>query len=239
MGDHLCSMIFCWVDFRSHRSRPLPLLAFHPPPERASAPKLAVSEAHAKETFLPGWEKLAWLLLYSPATRERGEAAKPKLTSIKRNTIMLNNFVGIGRIGQDAEAGTTSRGEPMARFSIAIPRSRKREDGLEPDWIRCTLFGQRAANLGPYLRKGRLIGIRGRLSSYRTMGENPRTLMSVDVSGVDFLERAKRPEADDGEFSAEARGGSAPSLVVQPESSKPARKAPRRGGKAKAAVKAA
>ncbi len=147
---------------------------------------------------------------------------------------MLNSFVGIGRIGQDAEIGTTSRGEPMARFSVAIPRSRKREDGLEPDWIRCMLFGSRAATLGPYLSKGKLIGIRGRLNSYRTIGDKPRTHLNIDVSGVDFLERPRQIESRSHAVSEAVGRGATPEPVVQPEPPKPVRKAPRRGRKSKA-----
>jgi single-strand DNA-binding protein len=105
---------------------------------------------------------------------------------------MLNSFLGIGRIGQDAEMTVTKNGDPMARFSIAIDRIQRKGQTSDPDWIRCHLFGDRARLLGPYLTKGVLVGISGRLESYRTTGEKPRQVLRVDVSEVNFLNRPVR-----------------------------------------------
>jgi single-strand DNA-binding protein len=105
---------------------------------------------------------------------------------------MLNSFLGIGRIGQDAEITVTRNGDPMARFSIAIDRIQRKGNTAEPDWIRCHLFGDRARLLGPYLSKGVMVGVSGRLESYRTSGEKPRQVLRVDVSEVNFLNRPVR-----------------------------------------------
>ena len=46
---------------------------------------------------------------------------------------MLNSFLGIGRIAQDAEVSLTRNGDPMARFSIAIERNARKGVEAEPD----------------------------------------------------------------------------------------------------------
>jgi single-strand DNA-binding protein len=118
---------------------------------------------------------------------------------------MLNSFLGIGRVGQDAEVVVTRNGDPMARFSIAIDRIRRKGQTGEPDWIRCHLFGDRARMLAPYLTKGTLVGISGRLESYRTTGETARQLVRVDVSEVNFLGRPQREAEPQAETSTEVR----------------------------------
>lgn len=105
---------------------------------------------------------------------------------------MLNSFLGVGRVGQDAEVSVTRNGDPMARFSIAIERIHRKGQESDPDWIRCHLFGDRARLLGPYITKGALLGVSGRLESYKTTGENARQLLRVDVSEVNFLNRPVR-----------------------------------------------
>lgn len=102
---------------------------------------------------------------------------------------MFNSFLGIGRIGKDAEILNTRTGNPMARFSIAIERFHKRGEIVEPDWIPCQLFGDRAMSLAPYLTKGSLIGIRGRMSSFRAPGETGELLHRIQVWELDFLRR--------------------------------------------------
>jgi single-strand DNA-binding protein len=102
---------------------------------------------------------------------------------------MLNCFLGIGRLGRDAELITTRNGDPMARFSLAIDRIRPKGQTGDPDWIVCHLFGDRARSLAPYLTRGTLIGVRGRLESFHTTGEESRRLMRIDVSEVNFLRR--------------------------------------------------
>jgi single-strand DNA-binding protein len=118
---------------------------------------------------------------------------------------MLNSFLGIGRVGKDAEMAVTRNGDPMARFSIAIDRIRRKGQTGEPDWIRCHVFGDRARMLAPYLTKGALVGISGRLESYRTTGENARQLLRVDVSEVNFLGRPLHEAEAQSEASSEAQ----------------------------------
>jgi single-strand DNA-binding protein len=100
---------------------------------------------------------------------------------------MLNCFLGIGRLGRDAELSTTRNGEAMARFSLAIDRIRRKGQSGDPDWVVCHLFGDRARILAPYLTKGSLIGVQGRLTSYRTAGDDSRQVLRIRVWEVNFL----------------------------------------------------
>ena len=60
--------------------------------------------------------------------------------------------------------------------------------------------------LGPYLTKGSLVGVSGRLESYKTTGDVPRKVLGVDVSEVSFL---ARPQSEPEGFVTRATGGAA------------------------------
>jgi single-strand DNA-binding protein len=109
---------------------------------------------------------------------------------------MLNSFLGIGRVGSDAEVTTTRNGDAMARFSIAIDRVGRKGQESDPDWIRCHIFGDRARMLAPYVTKGTLVGISGRLESYKTSAEPPRTMLKVVVAELNFLGRPSSREEE-------------------------------------------
>ena len=115
---------------------------------------------------------------------------------------MLNSFLGIGRLGKDAELINTRNGDPMAKFNIAIDRIRRKGQTGDPDWIACHLFGERAKTLAPYLTKGTMVGVRGRLESYRSSGEENRQWLRIDVSEVNFLRRPKQPTIEPSTDSA-------------------------------------
>lgn len=104
----------------------------------------------------------------------------------------LNSCLQIGRLGRNAEVRVTKNGDPMAVFSIAVDRIARKGQDSNPDWIPCILFGDRARLLAPYLTKGSLIGIAGRLESYKNSDGNSR--LQVNVAEVNFL---SRPQAQD------------------------------------------
>lgn len=98
---------------------------------------------------------------------------------------MLNSFLGIGRLGQDAVVRSSKSGT-MATFSIAVDRIRGRAN-QNADWIPCSLFGDRAQMLAPYLTRGILVGITGRIEVWKD--QQGVTRFGVNVAEVNFLAR--------------------------------------------------
>ena len=99
---------------------------------------------------------------------------------------MMNAFLAIGRIGKDAQLTRTKNGA-MLTFSIAVDRPRK---GAQTDWIPCQVFGERAETLAPHMTKGVLIGVTGRIETWkRTLPDNATDITSwaVNVQDVNFL----------------------------------------------------
>ena len=100
----------------------------------------------------------------------------------------MNKVILMGRLTRDAEI-RYSQGESataIARFSLAVDRPFQKG---EADFINCVAFGKTAELIGEYLRKGRKVGVTGRLqmNRYEANGEK-RTSYDVLVENIEFLE---------------------------------------------------
>jgi|SRR5690606_2297388 len=108
----------------------------------------------------------------------------------------MNVFNGIGRLTKDVDMKYTPNGLAVARFTIAINRPYKSENGnYEADFINCIAFGKRAETIAQYARKGHRIGITGSImtGSYEKEGQKVYTT-DVNVTGFTFLESAQKPK---------------------------------------------
>lgn len=71
--------------------------------------------------------------------------------------------IGVGRLVKDVEIGYTNGGMAIAKGTIAVNRSRKRDNEWvdEASFFDIEIFGKTAENLKPYLVKGQQIAIKG------------------------------------------------------------------------------
>lgn len=67
----------------------------------------------------------------------------------------------VGRLGGDAEVRFSKAGKPVGQFSVAVDSGWG--DNKKTNWVRCTVFGDRAEKLAPYILKGDRIGVTGEL----------------------------------------------------------------------------
>ena len=81
----------------------------------------------------------------------------------------INSITIIGRLTKDAEISYTPGGMAIANLSIALNRSEKKgNEWVEvADYFDVKSFGNQAKNLGPFLKKGKQIGIEGYLRQER------------------------------------------------------------------------
>lgn len=70
-----------------------------------------------------------------------------------------NSFHAIGHLGGDVELRYLEDGTPLANFSVAVNEKRREEEIVL--WVRCSLFGERAEKLAPYLVTGKHVYVRG------------------------------------------------------------------------------
>ena len=86
---------------------------------------------------------------------------------------MLNSVVLVGRAGADPEIKYFESGRAKTTFNIAVDRPVKRTEGVDStDWFRIELWGKQAEIAAEYVKKGKLIGITGRLEFNRWTDAN-------------------------------------------------------------------
>ena len=110
----------------------------------------------------------------------------------------INNVIISGNLTRDAELRVTQSDWKVLGFGVAVNDyrlSRETGDWEEyPNFVDCTLFGNRAAALHRHLRKGTKVCLRGRLrwSSWEKEGAR-RSKLEVVVDELEFLS----PRRDD------------------------------------------
>ena len=98
----------------------------------------------------------------------------------------MNIVVLIGRLTRDPELKFGQSGKSYSKFALAVDNPFKKG---EADFINCVAFGKTAELIGEYLRKGKKVGVNGRLqmNRYEVNGEK-RTSYDVLVEQIEFLE---------------------------------------------------
>lgn len=109
----------------------------------------------------------------------------------------------IGNLGGDPDMRYSANGQPFLRFNVASNYRARTPEGEWQDrteWVRVTVFGQRAETLSQYLRKGSRVYVEGRLEArpWTDQQGQVRAGLEVMASDVEFMSS----RADD-----EQRGG--------------------------------
>lgn len=79
---------------------------------------------------------------------------------------MLNQVVLVGRIADEFELKESENGNKYCSITLAVQRSFKNVDGeYETDFIKGILWGNIAENTTELLKKGDVVGIKGRIQT--------------------------------------------------------------------------
>ena len=106
----------------------------------------------------------------------------------------MNSVELTGRLVRDPDVRYTGSGMAIGRFTLAVDRQRAVKEGeASADFISICCFGKTAELMEKYVRKGRLIGISGRIQTGYYEREN-RKVYTTDIvaNRVEFL--SKNPE---------------------------------------------
>lgn len=106
---------------------------------------------------------------------------------------MLNQIVMVGRLVGEPEVKELEDGKEVSNITLAVPRSYKNAEGeYETDFVDCTLWNGVARNACEYLKKGDLVGIKGRVETkvVETDGES-RKYTTVVAEKLTFLSSRK------------------------------------------------
>ncbi|MFJ5566133.1 single-stranded DNA-binding protein [Lysinibacillus xylanilyticus] len=104
---------------------------------------------------------------------------------------MINRVVLVGRLTKDPELRYTPNGVATCRFTIAVNRTFRGQDGeQEADFISCVAWRKQAENLANFMKKGNLIGLEGRIQTGSYEGQEGKRVYTTDVvaDSIQFLE---------------------------------------------------
>lgn len=121
---------------------------------------------------------------------------------------MLNKVALVGRLTKDPEVRYTADNQtPIAKFTIAVDRTFKRDGQASADFIPVVVFGKSAENCGKYIKKGRLVAVSGRIQTRSWDDQEGKRHYTTEVIAdeVDFLDRGSdiRGQEAEGSFGAE------------------------------------
>lgn len=140
----------------------------------------------------------------------------------------INVVVLVGRLTRDSELKYTKSGMPIARFSIAVNRSKKQGEEWvdEVSFLEIDFWGKGAEAVNRYLTKGQQVGVEGELRQDRWEQDGQaRSKVIVNASNVRLLGNApagqgggsyqKPQQAAPYDEGAEQRGASGASQPPQ------------------------
>tara|TARA_R110000868_G_scaffold315517_3_gene576404 strand:+ start:2682 stop:3017 length:336 start_codon:yes stop_codon:yes gene_type:complete len=84
----------------------------------------------------------------------------------------MNHWNGAGRLTKDADFSETQKGTSMSKFRMAV-NDRRSDDTL---YLNVLCFGKMAEALKDHLKRGRLVGVQGKIKidDYQDKEGNPR-----------------------------------------------------------------
>lgn len=110
---------------------------------------------------------------------------------------MINSVTICGNLTRDAELRATGNGLHILSFTVAVNDRRRNAQGQwedAPNYVPCTLFGERAEKLAGYLVKGIKVCVTGKLhyQSWQAKDGTKRHELEVNVSDLDFMQRREQ-----------------------------------------------
>ena len=111
----------------------------------------------------------------------------------------MNRINIIGGITKDIELKQTANNVNYVRFSIAVNRNFKNEEGeYDTDFFNVIAWRKTAEFISNYFKKGSRIAISGKLqqNSYDDNEGNHRTSVEIVAEEVDFIDKKRDTEAN-------------------------------------------
>lgn len=107
----------------------------------------------------------------------------------------INKATITGNITRDPELRQTQGGTSVLTIGVAVNDRRKSQQTGEwedyPNFIDCTIFGNRATGVAPHLEKGMKVAIEGKLNQSRWQAEDGtnRSKIEIIVDEIEFMSR--------------------------------------------------
>lgn len=117
----------------------------------------------------------------------------------------FNKVILMGNLTRDVEMRTTSGGQSVANFSLAVSRSWRGQDGQQQEqtsFINCVAWGKVGEIIQQYVKKGNPLLVSGRLDqrSYDDKDGKKRQAVEVVVEDFNFVSGGGRSD-DNSDYS--------------------------------------
>ena len=117
----------------------------------------------------------------------------------------MNKVILMGRLTRDPEIRYSQgeRSTAVARYSLAVNRTFKRDGEPDADFINCVAFGRQAEFAEKYFHKGIRIVITGRIQTGSYTNQNGEKVYTTDVivEEQEFAESKNASQAQNNESS--------------------------------------
>ena len=116
---------------------------------------------------------------------------------------MINNTTLIGNITRETELKVTQSGKSVCNFTVAVNNRHKSRDGEVENnalFMRCTLWGERAEKLQPYLTKGQKFAVSGSLRPYSYTDNNGTNREGVELTVFNLELCGSKPKSSAGSY---------------------------------------
>ncbi len=138
----------------------------------------------------------------------------------------FNKVILMGNLTRDVEMRTTSSGQNVASFSLAVTRSWRGQDGQQNEqtsFINCVAWGKAGEIIAQYTSKGSSLLVSGRLDqrSYEDKDGNKRQAVEVVVEDFNFTGGRGDNSGSNYESSAPSANNKSKDVVIEDIDDKP------------------
>lgn len=140
-----------------------------------------------------------------------------------------NKITLIGRLTRDIDLKYTTTGTAIASVSLASNRSLKKQDNWETEvsYFDANIYGRMAENLKPYLIKGKMILISGRLKQDRWEKDGQKfSRIKIEVEEVQLLGGNSSESLNNSNERVQPQFSAIPQIQTIPQQAEPVTSAP-------------
>ena len=140
-----------------------------------------------------------------------------------------NKITLIGRLTRDIDLKYTTTGTAIGAVSLASNRSVKKQDNWETEvsYFDANIYGRMAENLKPYLIKGKIILIAGRLKQDRWEKDGQKfSRIKIEIEEVQLLGGKSSESLNNSNERVQPQFSAIPQIQTIPQQAEPVTSAP-------------
>lgn len=133
----------------------------------------------------------------------------------------MNKVILLGRLVKDPELATTTNGVSNCKFTLAVTRKYKNQNGeTETDFLNCVCWRTLAENVNKFMKKGSQVIVVGSVQTktYDTQDGTKRYVTEIAADEVEFVSSPKGDGSAKEEKPAKQKTGQSKFVPVDDDS---------------------